>query len=100
MSIRSLIPAIAFMALSFCAFPVSAAECDRTCLAGYLDRYMTAMVKHDPMAAPLAPGFRQTENAEVVRPGEGLWKTLTALGKVQRRYLDATNGPGGLLRAD
>jgi hypothetical protein len=50
------------------------------------------MVKHDPMAAPLAPGFRYTENAEAVRPGEGLWKTLTVLGKVQRRYFDAANG--------
>jgi hypothetical protein len=27
----------------------------------------------------------------VTKPGEGIWKTATALGKVQRRYLDAIN---------
>jgi len=53
---------------------------------------MTAMVKHDFNTAPLAANFRYTENAEVVRPGQGLWQTLSALGKVQRRYLDAANG--------
>jgi hypothetical protein len=37
-------------------------------------------------------GFRQTENAVVVRLGTGVWKTVTALGKVQRRYMDAVSG--------
>ena len=53
---------------------------------------MTAIVKHDPAAAPLVVGFRQTENAINVRPGNGVWKTVTALGKVQRRYLDPVSG--------
>jgi hypothetical protein len=70
----------------------AAPPCDRACLSGKLDRYLSAFLKHDPKAAPLAPGFRYTENANTVRPGEGLWKTLSALGKVQRRYLDAVNG--------
>jgi hypothetical protein len=33
-------------------------------------------------------GFRQTENAVVVRLGAGVWKTVTALGEVRRRYVD------------
>jgi hypothetical protein len=37
-------------------------------------------------------GFRQTENAIVVRPGNGLWKSMTGLGAMQRRYLDAITG--------
>jgi hypothetical protein len=53
---------------------------------------MNAVVKHDPASAPLFVGFRQTENAVVVRPGTGMWKTVTALGKVQRRYLDPVSG--------
>ena len=57
-------------------------------LSRTLNQVLNAMVKHDPSVAPLAPGFRYTENAEVTRPGEGFWKTVTALGKVQRRYLD------------
>jgi len=66
--------------------------CDRACLRTMLDQYLTAVVKHDPAAAPLVVGFRQTENAINVRPGNGVWKSVTALGKVQRRYLDATSG--------
>ena len=68
------------------------AACDRTCLRQMLDQYMSAVVKHDPAAAPLVVGFRQTENAINVRPGQGVWKTVTALGKVQRRYLDPVSG--------
>jgi hypothetical protein len=57
-----------------------------------LDQYLAAVAKHDPSAASLVVGFRQTENAINVRPGNGVWKTVTGLGKVQRRYLDATSG--------
>ena len=70
----------------------AANDCDRACLKGMLDQYMNAVVKHDVSAAPLFVGFRQTENAVVVRPGTGMWKTATALGKVQRRYADAVGG--------
>jgi hypothetical protein len=66
--------------------------CDRACLRTMLDQYLVAIVKHDPSVAPLVIGFRQTENAINVRPGNGAWKTVTALGKVQRRYLDAITG--------
>jgi hypothetical protein len=70
-------------------------ECDRACLKSVLDQYLNAVVKHDPAAAPLFVGFRQTDNAVVVRPGTGVWKTVTALGKVQRRYLDPVSGQAG-----
>src|SRR5262245_2786656 len=69
--------------------------CDRSCLRTMLDQYMTAVIKHDPAAAPLVVGFRQTENAINVRPGNGVWKTVTGLGKVQRRYLDPVTGQAG-----
>src|SRR6185503_4321513 len=68
------------------------AACDRACLKQMLDQYLSAIVKHDPAAAPLVVGFRQTENAINTRPGNGIWKTATALGKVQRRYLDPVSG--------
>jgi hypothetical protein len=67
-------------------------KCDRACLRRMLDQYLAAVVKHDPSAAPLVVGFRQTENAVNVRPGNGVWKTVTGLGKVQRRYLDPVTG--------
>jgi len=69
-----------------------AATCDRACLKSALDQYLDAVLRHDPAAAPLSVGFRQTENAIVRRPGTGLWQSAKALGKVQRRYLDAESG--------
>ena len=66
--------------------------CDRGCLRAALDSYLNAVIKHDPAAAPLMIGFRQTENAVVVRQGTGLWKTMTGLGGMQRRYLDPVTG--------
>jgi hypothetical protein len=64
------------------------ADCDRSCLKGVLDQYLNAVTKHDPAAVALSAGYRQTENAVVRRPGQGIWQTAKALGKVQRRYFD------------
>src|SRR5262245_4611621 len=72
------------------AFPQS--DCDRACLKTALDQYLNVVIKHDPSAASLAIGFRQTENAVNVRVGDGVWKSVTGLGKVQRRYLDPISG--------
>jgi hypothetical protein len=70
----------------------TAQDCDRACLKDMLDRYLSAVMKHDPSAAPLMVGFRQTENAVAVRLGTGVWKSVTGLGKLQRRYLDPVSG--------
>jgi hypothetical protein len=69
--------------------------CDRACLKNYLDQYLNAVLKHDPSAAPLWAGFRETENAVVVHAGNGAWNTFTGLGKVQRRFLDPVNQSAG-----
>jgi hypothetical protein len=71
------------------------AACDRACLKSTLDQYLNAVVQHNPAAAPLSVGFRQTENAMVRRPGKGLWQSARALGKLQRRYFDAESGQAG-----
>ena len=77
---------------SMASITAAGPQCDRACLRTTLDAYLNAVVKHDPAAAPLAIGFRQTENALVVRPGTGVWKSVTALGAMQRRYFDAVTG--------
>ena len=68
--------------------PAVAAPCDRACLKTSLDQYLQAVLKHDPAAAPLFLGYRQTENAKLVKLGEGAWKSMTAIGAVDRRYYD------------
>jgi len=69
-----------------------AAACGRACLGGLLDRYLEALVAHDPSMAPLDFTFRQTQNAVVIPRGEGLWHDATGLGPVQRRYFDPVTG--------
>src|ERR1700732_2387932 len=71
------------------------AACDRVCLKNTLDQYLNAVVQHNPAAAPLSVGFRQTENAMVRGRGTGLWESTKALGKLQRRYFDAESGQAG-----
>jgi hypothetical protein len=64
-------------------------------LKNALAQYLCAIVRHEPSAAPLFPGFRQTENGLVVRPGAGTWQSVTGLGKLQRSYLDEVSGQAG-----
>jgi hypothetical protein len=82
---------------TFCCAANATAQstCDRACLRTLLNQYLDAVIKHDPKAAPLVVGFRQTENAINVAPGSGVWKTVTGLGKMQRRYLDEVSGQAG-----
>ena len=73
------------------AFPAQGG-CGRACLRTALDQYLNAVVAHNPSGAPLFGGFRQTENAVVVKLGSGVWKSVTGLGKVQRRFMDTVSG--------
>lgn len=54
--------------------------CDRICLNGYVDKFLNAIVTHDPRGVPMAPGFRYTENGQTLNPGDGLWGTATRIG--------------------
>jgi hypothetical protein len=71
---------------------MAASGCDRACLADNLDVYLDAVLAHDPNQAPLFEGFRQTENAVVTPLGEGVWRELTGLRSLDRRYYDAVSG--------
>lgn len=85
---------IAFAAAALFAATATAQQnaCDRTCLGEALDAYLDAVTANDPSAAPLFVGFRQTENAVVVRPGGGMWASATGLGSVQRHFFDPVSG--------
>ena len=69
--------AAAGLGLMGLAGQASAKSCDRACLIGITDRYIAAVVAHDPSKAPLAPGVVFVENVKRMQPGEGLWKTAT-----------------------
>jgi hypothetical protein len=89
--------------LTCLSLPAQAQDCDRRCLARFLDSYLEALVANDASQAPLSHGFRQTENSVVTPNDEGLWSTVTGLGVLQRRYFDPvgkTAGFFGLLDED
>jgi hypothetical protein len=61
--------------------------CDRDCLKAVVDRYLDALVAHDPKAAPFADKVKFTENAEVLALGQGLWASATGASKTYRIYV-------------
>jgi hypothetical protein len=76
------------MAAIAAVLPAPGATCDRACLKLSLDQYLQAVLKHDPKAAPRSLSCRHTENALLTKLGEGAWKSMTAIGSVDRRYYD------------
>ena len=90
-----MIRTLAIAAFALAGFAAHGQTCDRACLRTTLVQYLMALVKHEPSAAPLSLGFRQTENAEVRVPGTGLWQSVTGLGEVERRYFDAVTEQAG-----
>ena len=91
-----LILCVALLSIGGASSANAQATCDRACLRTMLDQYLNAVIAHDPAKATLVLGFRQTENAINVRPGQGgVWKTVTGLGRVQRRYFDPVTGQVG-----
>jgi hypothetical protein len=62
------------------AMSAHAASCDRACLEGFVDRYLDALLAHDPSKVPLAPNVRYTEDGQKLAIGDGLWRTLHAKG--------------------
>ena len=51
-----------------------APPCDRACMVGIVDRYLAALVRHDPSGLPLNRDAKFTENTARLKIGsEGLW---------------------------
>jgi hypothetical protein len=51
-----------------------APACDRACMTGLVDRYLAALVRHDPAGLPLNRDVKFTENTARLAVGkEGLW---------------------------
>jgi hypothetical protein len=58
----------------------AAGTCDRACLEGFVDRYLDAVLAHNPKLVPLAPNVRYTEDGQHLEIGDGLWRTMHAKG--------------------
>jgi hypothetical protein len=74
------------------ALTASAQTCDRTCLEGFVDRYVDAMVAHDPARLPLSKGVRYTENGQHLELGEALWSSIAGKGAYKLVIADTEAG--------
>ena len=75
----------------------AAPDCDRACLAGVMNAYLQAVVKHDPASVPLTRNVKYTENGVRITLGDGLWQTAAALPTYRLDVIDDEAGQVGLL---
>lgn len=67
--------------------PEPSIPCDRACLLQIADQYLAALVAHDPSKITFADNAKFVENAVAMKPGEGLWKTASALPTTFKIYV-------------
>ncbi|MGC1457076.1 MAG: hypothetical protein WA825_02235 [Steroidobacteraceae bacterium] len=75
-----LMPGLAGAATSSAPAAMDRSPCDRACLRDMAERYLNAMLAHDPTRAPLSLNARYTENGADLHLPDGLWRTLDKLG--------------------
>jgi hypothetical protein len=68
------------------------AQCDRACLEGFVDRYLDAVVAHDPSKVPIVKNAKFTENGQKLDLGDGLWNTMSGKGTYRLFVTDPQAG--------
>jgi hypothetical protein len=84
--------AITFIGIVFGGVAPGQNTCDKACLEGFIDRYLDALVAHDPKLVPLARNVKFTENGQRLEPGDGFWRTMTAKGSYRLFVTDSLTG--------
>jgi len=67
-------------------------NCNRACLEKVVDDYLAAVVAHDPKRVPLSEDVKYTENDQVMKVGDGYWKTAEGRGKYTHIFADPEFG--------
>ena len=91
---KTMFAAALLVLLCVCAAPLAAQaqNCDRECLKGFVTQYLDAIAAHNPNALPVTDNLKFTENNQVMKLGEGMWKTFTKLDGYRRDILDVRQG--------
>jgi hypothetical protein len=71
-----------------------APSCDRPCLERHMDRFLDALVAHDPSAIAWAPAALYTENNVALAIGDGLWHTASRKGDPRQALMLADPAAG------
>ena len=83
----------AIMLALFCVMAIpqqsqaQAAPCDRACLIQTTNIYLAGLVAHDPTIVKWAPDVKFVENTVPMKPGDGLWKTASAIPTTFKIYV-------------
>src|SRR5690349_16926068 len=74
------------------------AQCNRSCLKNTVDKYLAALVAHAPSQVSLAPNVKFVESTVPMHPGDGLWKTASAVPTTFKIYVpDPVAGQVGFI---
>jgi hypothetical protein len=79
-------------AMSGVAHAQNAGACDRACLEGFVDKYLDALIAHNPKLLPLSRNVKFTENGVRLDIGEAQWKTVISKGKYRIIVADPEAG--------
>ena len=72
-------------------------ECNRACLAGFMDTYLKALIAHDSSKLPVTKNVKYTENGVRLNLTDGLWHTVVAMPTYRVDVIDEEAGAVGLL---
>jgi hypothetical protein len=90
-----------FFILLFLCIPVqsqqSSSSFNRESLKKIADRYLEAVIAHDPARAGLAGSIKFTENGQRLEIGDGLWNTASAIGAYKLYIADPQSGQIGFI---
>jgi hypothetical protein len=67
-----------------------AVSCDRACLIQTTNVYLAGLVAHDPSIVKFSPDVKFIENLTPMKPGDGLWKTASAIPTTFKIYVPDT----------
>jgi hypothetical protein len=73
----------------------AASSCDRVCLNGFVDKFLAALVAHDPSKLPHSANVKYSENNVVLHLDDGLWATADGLGSYKIYIDDPKRGEVG-----
>lgn len=77
---NSLVAVVCVLGAMLLSATATAQDCDRSCLEGWVDRYLDAVIDDDPSAVPMTRDVRFTENGVRLEIGDGLWRSMKSKG--------------------
>jgi hypothetical protein len=67
-------------------------DCNRACLENLIDQYLKAVVARDPSKLPLSEDVKYSENYQMLKIGDGFWKTAEGTGNYRHIFADPEFG--------